>query len=77
MVMDLNLIATQGKLDGSISNTAERSLYTICDGIIGGQGNGPLSPEPLPLGIITISNDYFLMDEIVGYLLNLNIDKIL
>lgn len=76
MVMDLNLIATYGKLDGSISKTAERSLYTICDGIIGGQGNGPLSPEPLPLGIITISNDYFLMDEIVGYLLNLNIDKI-
>jgi len=21
----------------------------LCDGIIGGQGNGPLEPEPLPL----------------------------
>lgn len=76
MVMDLNLIAQYGKADGSLSDNPQRTLYTLCDGIIGGQGNGPLSPEPLPLGIIAFSNDAFAMDEVAGRLFRLNIDKV-
>ncbi|MGB4655063.1 MAG: DUF362 domain-containing protein [Bacteroidales bacterium] len=76
MVMDINLISVFGKRDGTFADKPQRILYTLCDGIIGGQGNGPLSPEPLPLGIISFSNDSFLMDEIIGYIFRLNIDKI-
>jgi len=76
MVMDLNLIAIFGKKDGTIADEPQRTLYTLCDGIIGGEGNGPLSPDPLPLGIISFSNDSYLMDEIIGYLFRMNIDKI-
>ena len=76
MVMDLNLIAIYGKKDGTIAGKPQRILYTLCDGIIGGQGNGPLNPDPLPLGLIAFSNDSYIMDEIAGYLFNLNIDRI-
>lgn len=76
MVMDLNMIALYGKSNGSLSDTPQRTLYTLCDGIIGGQGNGPLSPEPLPLGIIAFSNDAFAMDEVAGRLFKLNIEKV-
>lgn len=76
MVMDLNLIAQYGEKDGTLSDKPVRTLYTFCDGIIAGQGNGPLSPDPLPLGIIAFSNNAFAMDEVAGKLFRLNIDKI-
>lgn len=76
MVMDLNMIALYGKNDGSLSDIRQRTLYTLCDGIIGGQGNGPLSPEPLPLGLIAFSNDAFAMDEVAGRLFKLNLEKV-
>lgn len=76
MVMDINMIALYGKADGSLSETPQRTLYTLCDGIIGGQGNGPLLPEPLPLGIIAFSNDAFAMDEVAGRLFKLNLEKV-
>lgn len=56
MVMDLNLITLYGRKDGTLSNRPERVLYHLCDGIIGGQSDGPLKPEPLPLGIICFTD---------------------
>lgn len=76
MVMDLNLIARYGKLDGTLADTPQRTIYTLCDGIIGGQGSGPLQPDPLPLGLLSFSNDSYLMDEVMGYLFKLNIEKV-
>ena len=75
MVMDLNLIALYGKPDGTLSDKPQRTLYTLCDAIIGGEGEGPLYP-PLPLGMLTFSNDAYLSDEIMGHVWKLNIDKI-
>lgn len=62
MVLDLNKIVSYGTSDGKISNQKQRTLYTLGDGIIGGQGNGPLFPEPHPMGIISFSNDSALHD---------------
>jgi len=76
MVMDINHIVRYGKLDGSISTVPQRTVYSLCDGIIGGQGNGPLSPEPLPLGVLAFSNNSYWMDIVMGYLYSLDIDKI-
>ena len=76
MVFDINTIALYGKKDGSISEIQQRQIYNLCDGIIGGQGNGPLNPDPLPLGILAFTNNAMLMDVVVGYLFKLEIDKI-
>ncbi len=76
MVLDLNLIAIYGKEDGSLADIPQRTIYTLCDGIIGGQGNGPLSPDPVASGFIAFSNNSYIMDVIAGLLFNLNIEKI-
>ena len=76
MVMDLNKIATYGKSDGSLSIEPQRIIYSLCDGIIGGQGNGPLDPEPLPLGIISFSNNSSLTDLCMATLMGFDIQKI-
>lgn len=76
MVMDLNTIAHYGKLDGTLAEEKQRIMYTLCDGIIGGQKSGPLEPDPLALGIVSFSNDPYLMDEMAGYMFGLEIDKV-
>ena len=62
MVLDLNIIAQRGNLDGTISNVPQRKIYSLSDGIIGGQGDGPLKPDPLPLNIISFSDNSYLND---------------
>lgn len=76
MVMDINMIAMYGKTDGTVAGGPQRLVYSLCDGIIGGQGNGPLHPEPLPLGVLACSDNAYWMDLIAGCLFSLNIDKI-
>lgn len=76
MVFDLNKIAVYGKIDGTLSDTPQRNLYSLCDGIIGGQGDGPLSPVPLPLGIISFTNNSALNDVCMSTLMQYDLDKL-
>lgn len=62
MVMDLNLIAEYGEANGTLQANPVREIYSLCDGIIGGQGNGPLNPDPLPLGLLSFSNNAYAND---------------
>ncbi len=71
MVMDLNKIILYGKSDGSIADEQQRVLYSLCDAIIGGEGEGPLRPDPFPLGMISFSNDSELTDICFGKLMGL------
>lgn len=76
MVMDLNRIAVYGQKDGSLSGAPQRRLYSLCDGIVGGQGNGPLWPDPLALGIISFTNNSFMNDICMATLMNFDVGKI-
>ena len=76
MVMDLNKIAIFGKKDGTISQTPQRKLFSLCDGIIGGQGDGPLNPQPLPLGIICFTNNSSITDICMATLMDFDAQKI-
>lgn len=76
MVMDLNMIAYFGLSDGTMAKTKQRNLYTIGDCIIAGQGNGPLEPEPLPLGLITIANNPAMHDIAMASIIGLQYKKI-
>lgn len=69
MVLDLNKIVEYGNRDGTISNEPVRQLISICDGIIGGQGDGPLKPSPLALGIISITNNSGINDMAMAELM--------
>jgi uncharacterized protein (DUF362 family) len=76
MVMDLNKIAIFGNADGTLSTQPRRQVFSLCDGIIGGQGDGPLNPEPMPLGVISFTNYSGANDLVLGTLMGLEIDKI-
>ena len=76
MVLDLNNIIIFGKSNGTLSTEPQRKLFSLGDGIIGGQGDGPLHPIPLPLGVITFTDDSALHDLVIGLLMRFDISKI-
>jgi len=76
MVMDLNLIAVYGKADGSLSNIPVREVFSLCDGIVGGQGDGPLRPDPLNLGVVAFTNDSGYCDASLALLMGINISRL-
>jgi hypothetical protein len=76
MVFDIYHIAVFGKSDGTLTSTPQREIYSLCDGIIGGQGNGPVHPDPLALGVVALTNNAPLIDMALGYLFGLEVNKI-
>jgi uncharacterized protein (DUF362 family) len=76
MVMDLNAIAVYGSADGKIMEAPQRQLLSLSDGIVAGQGDGPLDPLPHPLGVIALSNDSAAHDTTLAILMNFDPDKI-
>lgn len=55
MSLDLNRILRYGLSNGSMTDTVQRTLFTITDAVIAGEGDGPLAPTPIPLGVVTAS----------------------
>jgi hypothetical protein len=52
MVADLNRILIYADKNGLIKDTPARRIFSIADGIVCGEGNGPLDPIPKSLGVI-------------------------
>lgn len=52
MVLDLNRILLYADAEGKIHDRPVRRFFSIVDGLVAGEGNGPLDPKPKPLGIV-------------------------
>ena len=52
-VLDLQRILRYGKKDGSLASEPQRHVISITDAIIGGEGEGPLSPTPVRSGFVS------------------------
>jgi uncharacterized protein (DUF362 family) len=51
--LDLQRILRYGKLDGTLDATPQRTVISITDAMIGGEGEGPLGNTPVPSGFLT------------------------
>jgi len=76
MVLDLNRILVYGKSDATIADRPQRRLWSLTDAIVCGQGEGPLSPEPLVIGAVTFSSSAPAADAIHAALLRLDAQRI-
>ncbi len=52
MVIDLNRILFYADAEGRLHDQPVRRFLSVVDGIVGGEGNGPLDPKPHPAGVI-------------------------
>ena len=63
MVYDLNLIVRFAPARGGrLQTSPQRTLVSIMDGWVAGEGNGPLQPIPVNTGVLLASSNSFLVD---------------
>jgi uncharacterized protein (DUF362 family) len=76
MTLDLNRIALYGRLDGSMADVPQRTVWSLTDALIAGDGEGPLAPEPLVLGVVTFASSAAAADAVHAALLRLDGERI-
>lgn len=60
--LDLNRILLYGEADGSMASSPRRRVVHLADAIVAGQGDGPLAPQALPLGLLFAGNNAAAVD---------------
>jgi uncharacterized protein (DUF362 family) len=74
--LDLNRILLYGRTDGTMSPEIQRRVIHIADAVVAGQGNGPLAPDPLELGLLLGGNNASAVDWVGARLLAYEPEKI-
>lgn len=74
--LDLNRILLYGRSDGEMSDGIRRTVLHIADAIVAGEGEGPLAPDPLNMGLILASRNAAAMDWVAAHLLQYDVDKV-
>lgn len=67
--LDLNRILLYGRPYATMADEPQRRVLHVADAIVAGQGNGPLAPQPLPLGLLLAANNAAAMDTVGALLL--------
>lgn len=76
MCLDLNRILLYGKPDATFGETVQRQVLHIVDAVIGGQGDGPLASDTLPMGLILAGENAAAIDWVGAHLLGYDARKI-
>lgn len=61
-VYDLSRIIFMADKNGVIRDTPQRRFFSIVDGIIAGEKDGPLEPSPRPCGVVICGHDPVAVD---------------
>lgn len=69
--LDLNRILLYGRADATLAHALQRRVLHVVDAVVAGHGDGPLRPQPLPLGVILVGGNASAIDwigaELLGY----------
>ncbi|MCY7377253.1 MAG: DUF362 domain-containing protein [Pyrinomonadaceae bacterium] len=76
MCLDLNRVLLYGKADASFGDEIQRRVLHVVDAVIAGQGDGPLAPDALPLGLILAGVNATAVDWVGAILLGYDARKI-
>lgn len=75
-VADLNQIIEFGGVDGKMHDAPQRRLFCVMDGIIAGEGNGPLEPKERHCGLMIAGDDLLAADLAAIRIMDIDYDKI-
>ena len=79
MCVDLNRLLLHGNPDGTYREddaTGRKRYLTLIDGVIGGDGNGPIDVDPRYSGVMILGNDPVAVDAVGATLMGLDPKKI-
>lgn len=75
-VVDLNRVLVYADRDGALRDRPQRQVFHVLDGIVAGEGDGPLAPERKDLGVVLCSDDAVAADMVAAALMGFNPLKI-
>ncbi|GAB4367455.1 MAG: hypothetical protein Kow00128_11930 [Deltaproteobacteria bacterium] len=75
-LIDLNRIAFYADKNGIVREEPQRKCFALIDGIIGGEKDGPVSPDPVPAGVLLAGHNSVAMDAVGATLMGFDVDKI-
>jgi uncharacterized protein (DUF362 family) len=62
MIYDLNLIIQRADAEGQLRSSPQRTYFCIVDGLVSGEGNGPLQPLPKETDWLVFGDNPFEID---------------
>jgi uncharacterized protein (DUF362 family) len=74
--LDLQRVLHYGRADGTLADHVQRTVLTVTDAIIAGQGDGPLAPTPNKLGIMTLGANTAAVEWVHALLMGLDPQRI-
>lgn len=77
MALDLNRALLYGNPDGTWrENGAKKPYLAIVDGIVGGDGNGPVCPDPVKSGVLLAGDNPAVVDALAARIMGLDSAKL-
>ena len=76
MTVDLLRILYFADREGRIQNNVQRRLFSFVDGIVGGEGNGPLTPDPKPSAVLIAGENPLAVDLVATRLMGFDPQKL-
>jgi len=75
MVIDLNRILYYARPDGTLAERPPRTLFSVVDGIVGGEGNGPMDADARPTGVVLAGRNAVAVDLVCARLMDFDYRK--
>jgi uncharacterized protein (DUF362 family) len=69
MAVDLARILAYADREGVLSRDPQRKHLALVDGIVGGEGQGPLNPDPIASGTLVFGDDIVSVDHAAAILM--------
>jgi uncharacterized protein (DUF362 family) len=76
MVLDLNRIFRYADCQGCLQDRPARRMFCIVDGIVAGEGNGPLDPTPKAAGVVLAGINALAVDLVSAQLMGFDYRKL-
>lgn len=76
MALDLARIFIYADRNGKMTEKPQRNILSIVDGIIAGEGDGPMSPEPQNIGTLIGGENILAVDTAASTLIGFDYEKI-
>ncbi|MCR4418523.1 MAG: DUF362 domain-containing protein [Ignavibacteria bacterium] len=76
MALDLARIFLYADSNGQMKNEPQRNIFSIVDGIVAGEGDGPMSPEPKNIGTLIGGENILAIDTAASTLMGFDFKKI-
>jgi hypothetical protein len=75
-ILDINRILFYADKEGKICDKPQRKILYVVDGIVGGEGEGPLEPVNRHLGLVAVGENPVTLDLVIAKIVGFDHNKI-